>query len=178
MWSKITTTFPRSQRVNIHLLYSYSRFRRAECALQWRHNERDGVSNHRRLACLLKRLFRRRLKKTSKLRLTGLCEGNPSWPVDSPHKGPATRKMFPFDDVIMDIPPLIQWLYLYNVYHTYRTFSLSNDLYLMGIGKGAWGKIHKRFMSSQNQMKIVFTLILILMILSGNNFAQVRRAQM
>ena len=24
------------------------------------------------------------------------------WPVNSPHKGPATRKMFPFDDVIMD----------------------------------------------------------------------------
>ena len=25
------------------------------------------------------------------------------WPVNSPHKGPLTRKMFPFDDVIMDI---------------------------------------------------------------------------
>ena len=25
------------------------------------------------------------------------------WPVDSPHKGPVTRKMFPFDDVIMII---------------------------------------------------------------------------
>ena len=23
------------------------------------------------------------------------------WPVESPHKGPVTRKMFPFDDVIM-----------------------------------------------------------------------------
>ena len=23
------------------------------------------------------------------------------WPVDSPHKGPVTQKMFPFDDVIM-----------------------------------------------------------------------------
>ena len=23
------------------------------------------------------------------------------WPVISPHKGPVTRKMFPFDDVIM-----------------------------------------------------------------------------
>ena len=26
------------------------------------------------------------------------------WPVKSPHKGPVTRKMFPFDDVIMVIP--------------------------------------------------------------------------
>ena len=44
--------------------------------LQWRHNERDGVSNHRRRDCLFNRLFRRRSKNTSKLRVTGLCEGN------------------------------------------------------------------------------------------------------
>ena len=44
--------------------------------LQWRHNDHDGVSNHRRHSCLLSRLFRRRSKKTSKLRVTGLCEGN------------------------------------------------------------------------------------------------------
>ena len=25
------------------------------------------------------------------------------WPVNSPHKGPVTRKMFPFDDVIMSV---------------------------------------------------------------------------
>ena len=25
------------------------------------------------------------------------------WPVNSPHKGPVTRKMFPFDDVIMTL---------------------------------------------------------------------------
>ena len=44
--------------------------------LQWRHNERDGVLNHQLHNCLLKRLFRRRLKKTPKLRVTGLSEGN------------------------------------------------------------------------------------------------------
>ena len=27
------------------------------------------------------------------------------WPVNSPHKGPVTRKMFPFDDVIMNYSP-------------------------------------------------------------------------
>ena len=48
----------------------------AERSLQWRHNERDGISNHRRLHCLLNCWFRRRPKKTSKLRVTGLCEGN------------------------------------------------------------------------------------------------------
>ena len=44
--------------------------------LQWRHNESDGVSNHHSPVCLLDRLFRRRSKKTSKLRATGLCAGN------------------------------------------------------------------------------------------------------
>ena len=44
--------------------------------LQWRHNECDGVSNHQPHDCLLNRLFRRRSKKTSKLRVTGLGEGN------------------------------------------------------------------------------------------------------
>ena len=45
--------------------------------LRWRHNGRDSVSNHQSYrACLLNRLFRRRWKKTSKLRVTGLCVGN------------------------------------------------------------------------------------------------------
>ena len=38
--------------------------------------ERDGVSNHRPHNCLLNRLFRSSSKQTSKLRVTGLCEGN------------------------------------------------------------------------------------------------------
>ena len=66
---------------------------------QWRHNERDGVPSHRRLHCLLNCWFRRRSKKTSKLRVTGLrVRGIHRWPVNSPHKRPVTRKMFPFDD--------------------------------------------------------------------------------
>ena len=50
------------------LFYHYS---------QWRLSERDGVSNHRRLDCLLARLFRRISKNTAKLRCTGLCDWNP-----------------------------------------------------------------------------------------------------
>ena len=46
-------------------------------SLQWCHNERSGVWNHRRLDCLLNCLPGRRSKKTSKLHVTGLCEGNP-----------------------------------------------------------------------------------------------------
>ena len=43
---------------------------------KWRHNESDGVSNHQPHDCLLNCLFTRRSKKTSKLCVTGLCEGN------------------------------------------------------------------------------------------------------
>ena len=45
-------------------------------ALRWRHHDREGISNHQLHDCLLNRLFRRRSNKTSKLRVTGLCEGN------------------------------------------------------------------------------------------------------
>ena len=45
-------------------------------ALRWRHNDHAGVSNHQPHGCLLNRLFRRTSKKTSKLRVTGLCAGN------------------------------------------------------------------------------------------------------
>ena len=67
--------------------------------IQCRHNGRESVSNHQLHDCLLNHLFRHRPKKTSKLRVTGLCAGNS--PVNSPHKWPVTRKKFPFDDVIM-----------------------------------------------------------------------------
>ena len=46
-------------------------------SLHWRYNGGDCVSNHQPHDCLLKRLFRRRSKKTSKLRVTGLCETSP-----------------------------------------------------------------------------------------------------
>ena len=48
------------------------------------------------------RLFRRRSKKTWKLRVTGLCEGNSPMTSEFPHKWPVTRKMFPIDYVIMN----------------------------------------------------------------------------
>ena len=70
-------------------------------SLLWRHNGRYGVSNHQPHDCLLNPLFRCRSKKTSKLRVTGLCAGNSPGLVNSPHKWLVTRKMFSFNDVIM-----------------------------------------------------------------------------
>ena len=49
--------------------------RKRHFTLQWRHIEHNGVSNHQPHDSLLNRLFRRRTKKTSKLRVTGLCAG-------------------------------------------------------------------------------------------------------
>ena len=68
-------------------------------SLQWRHNERDGVFSHWRLDCLLNHLFRLIWKKTSKLHVTGLCEGNS--PVNYPHKGASNAENVPFDNVVM-----------------------------------------------------------------------------
>ena len=70
-------------------------------ALQWRHNGRDCVLNHQPHDCLLNRLFRLRSKKTSELRVTGLCEGNSPGTGDFPAEMASNAEMFPFDDVIM-----------------------------------------------------------------------------
>ena len=68
------------------------------------YNECDGISNHRHLDCLLSHLFRHRSKKTSLSFVRGIHQ----WPVDSPHKGPVSKKMFPFDYVMSDWRPF--WL--------------------------------------------------------------------
>ena len=47
-----------------------------KCTLRWRHNETGGVSNQQRHDCLLDSLFMRRSKKTTKLRVTDLCNEN------------------------------------------------------------------------------------------------------
>ena len=63
-------------------------------SLQWRHNGRDGVSNHRPYDCLLNRLFRRRSKKTSKPRVTGLWAGN------SPGTGEFPAQMASYAEIV------------------------------------------------------------------------------
>ena len=69
--------------------------------LQWRHDERDCVSNHRRLHCLLNCWLMRRSKKTSKLRVTGLCDVNSPVTGEFPAQQTSNAKMFPLDYVIM-----------------------------------------------------------------------------
>ena len=52
-------------------------------------------------------------------------QGIHRWPVNSPHTGPVTRKMFPFDDVIMVETEKagIECLYLYPLLSLYWVYS-------------------------------------------------------
>ena len=52
---------------------------------------------------------RRRSKTTSKLYVTGLCEGNSPVTGELPAQSPVTRRMFPCDDVIMVMLYMIGW---------------------------------------------------------------------
>ena len=80
-----------------HLLHN-RHIQRYLPSLPWRHNECDGVSNHQP-HCLLNCLFKYRSRQSSAS--LAFVRGIHWWPVNSPYKGPVTRKTFPFDDVIM-----------------------------------------------------------------------------
>ena len=70
-------------------------------SLQWRHNWRDGISNHQPRDCLLNRLFGRKSKKHQSSASLAFVRGIHRGPVNSPHEWPVTRKIFPFNDGIM-----------------------------------------------------------------------------
>ena len=106
--------------------------------LQWRHNWRDGVSNHQPHHCLLNRLFRRRLKNTSKLRVTGLCAGN------SPVTGEFSAQMASKAENVS-----ISWR------HHVEVFTNSNHMgYFHGIPHG---KSHKYICEAISIPNVIFT---------------------
>ena len=72
-------------------------------ALQWRHNGRDNVSNQEPHDCLRNCLFRRKSKKTSNPRVTGLCKGKSPGTGEFQAQMASNAETFPFDDVIMII---------------------------------------------------------------------------
>ena len=74
-----------------------------QVTLQRRHNGRDSVSYHQPHDCFLIRSFRRRSREHQSSALLAFVRGIHGGPVNSPHKWPVTRKMFPFDDVIMNV---------------------------------------------------------------------------
>ena len=64
-----TTKLPNASEVTLNDISKFTSTK-SENSLRWPHNGRDSVSNHQPYECLLNRLFRRRWKKTSKLRVT------------------------------------------------------------------------------------------------------------
>ena len=64
------------------------------------HNGHDSFSKHQRLYCLLNRFYGDKKKHQSSASLA-FVRGIHRGPVNSPHKWPVTRKMLPFDDVII-----------------------------------------------------------------------------
>ena len=80
---------------------NYNTVRTQIKTLQWRQNGPDGVSDHQPHVCLLIRLFRRRSKKTSKLRVTGLCVGNSPVTGEFPAQMASNAEKIQFDDIIM-----------------------------------------------------------------------------
>ena len=64
------------------------------------------------------------------------------WPVNSPHKGPVTRKMFPFDDVIMFLSKINPWQ---NITHTFLLSSSTVFMFsIQTASTGPSNKIHLR----------------------------------
>ena len=136
-------------------------------SLHWRHNGREFVSNHQPYDCLLNPLFRRRSKKTSKLCITGLCEGNSprtsEFPAQwIPRSWPSRQLLYHFNCLTLNVrgpsylgltrsiswllmPWLLKspghqqpWDWLYKIC---RSFSYSRK-YLCDINEDEWHKMY------------------------------------
>ena len=85
--------------VFFHIVFSkWDRY--VKWPLQSLHNERYGVSHHRRFDCLLSRLFRRWSKKSSTLRVNGILRGEPVT-GGPPSQRASNPENFPFHGVII-----------------------------------------------------------------------------
>ena len=84
-----------------------------EMTLQWRYNDHDSVSNHQPHDCLhtvYSGVDQSKHQSSASLAFVWRIHRGP---VNSPHKWPVTRKVFPFDDVIMrayEAMDLFTWL--------------------------------------------------------------------
>ena len=70
-------------------------------SLKRRHDERDGISNLRRLGFYSSVCWGADQRKHQSSASSAFVREIHRWPLDSPHKRPVSRKMFPFDDVIL-----------------------------------------------------------------------------
>ena len=120
-WKMVNSNLRNKLKWNLklHFIHSHSRkcilrcrLRNGGTSLRWRHNDHAGVSNHQPHGCLLNRLFRRKSKKTSKLRVTGLCARN------SPGTGEFPAQMASYAENVS-----IWWRH--HVSHGFNVFTLA-----------------------------------------------------
>ena len=119
----------------ITVLIYHEEFPEWDITLQWRHNGRDGVSNHQPDHCLFNRLFRRISKKTPKLRVTGFCEGNSpvtgEFPAQRASNAENVSIWWRHHEIRVNVPNIITML----IYHeefpqwdiTYRSLMLAHQ---------------------------------------------------
>ena len=93
--SSAVVTWPYPWRNHLKMTKCYN------ITLQWCHNGRDGVSNHRHLDCSPTVCSGADQRKHQSCASLTFVRGINRSPVNSPHKGPVTRKIFLFHDVIM-----------------------------------------------------------------------------
>ena len=97
----IVILYSKGRRRQSTTLVELHSFRQEFQPLRWRHYGRDSVSNHQPLevySIIYSEADQRKHQSSSSLAFVwGFHRG----PVNSPHKWPVMRKMFPFDDVIM-----------------------------------------------------------------------------
>ena len=106
IWVGVGSTLKRAKGANPFLepilIYCWLDLWNKLKSVKWRHNEHNGVSNHQPHDCLLIPFIQDadQRKHQSSVWLA-FVRGIHRWPVNSLHKGPITRKMFPFDDIAM-----------------------------------------------------------------------------
>ena len=109
----VTGGFPSQNPINVKKFTCHDVMRALMCkwALQWRNNGLDSVSNHQPTIVYSTVYSGSNQRKHQSSSSLAFVRGIHRWPVNSPHKWPVTRKMFPFDDVIMEWPLLsaAQW---------------------------------------------------------------------
>ena len=95
----------------------------AVMTLQWHHIGRNGISSHQPQVCFMQPFIQAQIKEKKRSSASlAFVSGIHRWTVNFPHKRPLTRKMFPFDYVIM-----FTSLYIFSITELYQ------DLIFMGI---------------------------------------------
>ena len=97
-------------------------------SLHWRHNDRNGVSNHQLLNCLLKRLFIS-TNTLSKLHVTSLCEGYKWSPITKASNAENVSIWWRNHATIVSWYPLLQDIWHHQTFKTTKYIALPDSTF-------------------------------------------------